>query len=209
MKRLLLLTLLAPVLAGCLGSAPPVPRDHYYRLLVPMPAESGGAMLLPGVLTVELLQADGLLRERPLLYSTAADAAELQQHNYHYWNDAPPRLLQDQMVTYLRRSGVASLVVTPDTRVHAEYQISGKAKRFERLVGGGGSKVVVEIEFALLRFSDDALLVVDTYSAEEAAAGDSIEESILALNRATARVFDAFLSDVRLAATRSASLNQR
>jgi ABC-type uncharacterized transport system auxiliary subunit len=209
MKRLLLLTLLAPVLAGCLGSAPPVPRDHYYRLLVPLPAESGGAMLLPGVLTVELLQADGLLRERPLLYSTAADAAELQQHNYHYWNDVPPRLLQDQMVTYLRRSGVASLVVTPDTRVRAEYQISGKAKRFERLVGGGGSKVVVEIEFALLRFSDDALLVVDTYSAEEAAAGDSIEESILALNRATARVFDAFLSDVRLAATRSASLIQR
>ena len=209
MKRLLFLTLLAPVLAGCLGSAPPVPRDHYYRLLVPLPAESGGAMLLPGVLTVELLQADGLLRERPLLYSTAADAAELQQHNYHYWNDVPPRLLQDQMVTYLRRAGVASLVVTPDTRVRAEYQISGKAKRFERLVGGGGSKVVVEIEFALLRFSDDALLVVDTYSAEEAAAGDSIEESILALNRATARVFDAFLSDVRLAATRSASLIQR
>ena len=209
MKRLLFLTLLAPVLAGCLGSAPPVPRDHYYRLLVPLPAESGGAMLLPGVLTVELLQADGLLRERPLLYSTAADAAELQQHNYHYWNDVPPRLLQDQMVTYLRRSGVASLVVTPDTRVRAEYQISGKAKRFERLVGGGGSKVVVEIEFALLRFSDDALLVVDTYSAEEAAAGDSIEESILALNRATARVFDAFLSDVRLAATRSAALIER
>jgi len=209
MKRLLFLTLLAPVLAGCLGSAPPVPRDHYYRLLVPLPAESGGAMLLPGVLTVELLQADGLLRERPLLYSTAADAAELQQHNYHYWNDVPPRLLQDQMVTYLRRSGVASLVVTPDTRVRAEYQISGKAKRFERLVGGGGSKVVVEIEFALLRLSDDALLVVNTYSAEEAAAGDSVEDSILALNRATARVFDAFLSDVRLAATRSAALIQR
>jgi len=209
MKRLLLLTLLAPALAGCLGSAPPVPRDHYYRLLVPMPPESGGAMLLPGVLTVELLQADGLLRERPLLYSTGAEAAELQQHNYHYWNDVPPRLLQDQMVTYLRRSGVASLVVTPDTRVRAEYQISGKAKRFERLVGSGGSKVVVEIEFALLRLSDYALLVVDTYSAEEPAAGDSIEDSILALNRATARVFDAFLADVRLAATRSVSLIQR
>jgi ABC-type uncharacterized transport system auxiliary subunit len=209
MKRLLLLTLLAPILAGCLGSAPPVPRDHYYRLLVPMPADSGGTMLLPGVLTVELLQADGLLRERPLLYSAGADASELQQHNYHYWNDVPPRLLQDQMVTYLRRSGIASLVVTPDTRVRAEYQVSGKAKRFERLVGGGGSKVVVEIEFALQRLSDDALLVVDTYNAEESASDDSVEASILALNRATARVFGAFLTDVRLAATRSASLMER
>jgi len=209
MRPLLTFLLIAPLLAGCLGSAPPVPRDHYYRLLVPMPVEHVGERMLPGVLTVELLQADGLLRERPLLYSAGGDATELQQHNYHYWNDVPPRLLQDQMVTYLRRSGAAGLVVTPDMRVRADHQISGKAKRFERLIGAGEPKVVVEIEFALLRLSDDALLVVDTYRAEETAADDSVEASILALNRATARVFEAFLYDVRLAATRSASLLPR
>jgi len=142
MKRLLPTLLLAPLLAGCLGSAPPVPRDHYYRLLVPMPAKSTET-LLPGVVTVEPLLADGLLRERPLLFSADGAATELQQHNYHYWNDVPPRMLQDQMVTYLRRSGAAGLVVTPDTRVRADYRVSGKAKRFERLVGNAAPKVMV------------------------------------------------------------------
>jgi len=200
MKRILPSLLIAPVLAGCFGSAPPVPREHYYRLLVPTPVQSSVEIPLPGVVTVELLQADGLLRERALLYSESGQSYELQQHNYHFWNDAPPRMLQDQMVAYLRRSGVAGLVVTPDTRVRSDYRVSGKARRLERQLGGGPPRVFVEIELALLRVSDETLLVVESYTAEEPAADDSVEAAIVALNRATARVFDRFLSQVRFAA---------
>lgn len=202
MKRILPALLIAPLLAGCFGSAPPVPRDHYYRLLVPIPAQQSGEALLPGVMTVELLQADGLLRERPLLFSKSGESHELQQHNYHYWNDAPPRMLQDQMVAYLRRSGVARLVVSPDMRIRADYQVSGKARRLERLIGAGPPRVLVEIELALLRLSDETLLVVDTYTAEEPAADDSVEAAIVALNQATTRVFERFLAEVRVAAIR-------
>ena len=191
---------IAPLLAGCFGSAPPVPRDHYYRLLVPAPDQQTRDPLLPGVTTVELLQADGLLRERPLLYSESGESYELLQHNYHYWNDAPPRMLQDQMVAYLRHSGVAGMVVSPDMRIRSDYQVGGKVKRLERLIGGGPPRVFVEIEFALLRVSDEQVLVVDSYSAEEAAANDSVEAAIVALNRATARVFERFLAQVRVAA---------
>ncbi len=200
MKRLLVLACAAPLLAGCLGSAPPVPRDHYYRLLVPTPEQSAGEAPLPGIMTVELLQADGLLRERPLLYSESGESYELQQHNYHYWNDAPPRMLQDQMVTYLRRSGVSRQVVTPDMRIRADYQVSGKVRRLERLLGGGPPRVFVEIELALLRLSDDRVLVVETFSAEEPAEDESVDASIVALNRATAEIFDRFLVQVRFAA---------
>lgn len=200
MKRLLLLACAAPLLAGCLGSAPPVPRDHYYRLLVPTPEQSAGEAPLPGITTVELLQADGLLRERPLLYSESGESYELQQHNYHYWNDAPPRMLQDQMVTYLRRSGISRQVVTPDMRIRADYQVSGKVRRLERLLGGGPPRVFVEIELALLRLSDDRVLVVETFGAEAPAANESVEAAIVALNRATAEIFGRFLSQVRRAA---------
>ena len=200
MKRLLLLAALAPFLAGCLGSAPPVPRGHYYRLLVPTPQAGAGAAPLPGILSVELLQADGLLRERPLLYSESGESYELQQHNYHYWNDAPPRMLQDQMVTYLRRSGVSRQVVTPDMRIRADYQVSGKVRRLERLLGGGPPRVFVEIELALLRLTDERVLVVETFSAEEPAGDETVDAAIVALNRATAEIFDRFLSQIHDAA---------
>ncbi len=199
MKKLLPVVLLAPLLAGCLGAAPPVPRDHYYRLLVPTPAQNAGAVPLPGIMVVELPQADGLLRERPLLYSESGESYELQQHHYHYWNDAPPRMLQDQMVTYLRRSGVSGQVVTPDMRIRADYQVSGKVRRLERLLGGGPPRVFVEIELALLRLSDEKVLVVETFGVEAPAADESVEAAIVALNRATARVFELFLAEVRLA----------
>ena len=205
MRGILSLLLIAPLLAGCLGAAPPVPRDHYYRLLVPTPAENAGAVPLPGVMTVELLRADGLLRERPLLYSETGESYELQQHNYHYWNDAPPRMLQDQMVTYLRRSGVSGQVVTPDMRIRADYQVSGKVRRLERLLGGGPPRVFAEIELALLRLSDETVLVVETYSAEEPAADETVEASIVALNRAAADIFDRFLNQVRAAASQVAA----
>ncbi len=37
MKHLSLIVLAWAGLTGCLGSAPPVPRDHYYRVMVAPP----------------------------------------------------------------------------------------------------------------------------------------------------------------------------
>ena len=191
---------LTTVLSGCLGSAPPVPRDHYYRIVVTAPA-AAKRELLPGVLVVEPLQADGLLRERPLLYSLSGKPHEVQQHDYHYWADAPPRMLQDQMVAYLRRGKIAASVVTPEMRVNADYRLSGKAKRLERLIGGGPPRVFVELELALVRISDDSLLALDSYSEEIVSTDGNVKAAVVALNQATARIFERFLSGtVRLAA---------
>jgi ABC-type uncharacterized transport system auxiliary subunit len=194
MMRLLFLLPIIPLLAGCFGSAPPLPRDHYYRLLVSSPVDITVERPPAGVMRVELLQADGLLRERPLLFSESGASHEVQQHNYHYWTDAPPRMLQEQLVAYLRKSKIARAVVTPDMRVRADYQISGKVKRLERLLGGGPPRVFVELELALVRLSDNALLIVDNFADEEPEAGKGVGAAIMALNKATGRVFSRFLS---------------
>jgi len=194
MTRYLLPFLMMPLLAGCFGSAPPVPRDHYYRLLVSGQADMTAGSRLAGVVRVEPLQADGLLRERPLLYSGSGASYEVQQHNYHYWTDAPPQMLQDQLVTYLRQKEIARSVVTPDMRVRADYQISGKVKRLERLLGGGPPRVFVELELALVRLSDNALLLVDNFAEQEPEAGNDVGSAVVALNKATGRVFDRFLA---------------
>jgi ABC-type uncharacterized transport system auxiliary subunit len=211
MRRLGLLVLALAGLTGCLGSAPPVPRDHYYRVLVAPPTQGDASrsasgqsasrpgatgIMFPGVLSVAPLEADGLLRERPLLYSATGRAHEMQQHDYHYWMDPPPKMLQAQLVDYRRASGLAEAVVTPDLRVRPDYEITGRLRRFERLLGGGPTRVVAEVELAMVETGRNQLLVVETYNAEVAAADDSVEASVLALDQALARIFERFLADV-------------
>jgi ABC-type uncharacterized transport system auxiliary subunit len=222
MKHLGIVILVLAGLTGCLGSAPPVPRDHYYRVMVDAPGQaahaqtaslesvaipgqpgsgagaagaSAGAVTLPGVLSVAPLDAEGLLRERPLLYSATGGAHELQQHDYHYWMDPPPRMLQLQLVDYLRASGLAQSVVTPDLRIESDYQVSGRIKRLERLLGGGPVRVVAEIELSMVSSADNRLMVIGSYAAEAVADDDGVESSVLALNRALGQVFERFLTD--------------
>ena len=200
MRAPLLLIAFAVALGGCFGEAPPLPRDHYYRLLVAMPDEApgnpGGAHL-DGVLLVRAFDASGLLRERPLLYSASGSSTELQQHDYQYWTDTPPRMLQDQLVAYLRKSGIADSVVTPDLRTAADFEVVGKVKRLERLLDENPAGVVAELELALLRTADDELVVVDSYAVEARSAENSIEASVAALNQAVTDIFGRFLADLR------------
>ncbi len=195
MKHLRLL-FCAPLLLlnGCFSSAPPVPRDHYYRVLVSAPARSDGPML-QGVLSVAPLEADGLLRERPVVYSASGESYEMQQHDYHYWTDPPPRMLQIQLISYLRHSGLAETVVAPDLRIEADYELSGRIKRLERLLGGGPPRVVAEIELALVESKSNRLILVRSYSAEVPSADESVTSSITALNTALSRIFESFLTD--------------
>ncbi len=218
MKRLSLIMLaLAGLvgLSGCLGSAPPLPRDHYYRVMVSPPSRTatsqtasleGAAALgqpgsraetvaFPGVLSVVQFEAEGLLRERPLLYSATGGVTEMQQHDYHYWMDPPTRMLQLQLVDYLRASGLVQSVVTPGLRIEADYEVSGRIKRLERLLGGGPTRVVVELELSLVARADNELIVVGSYAAEALADNDGVESSVLALNRALGQVFERFLAD--------------
>ncbi len=220
MKHLSLIVLALAGLTGCLGSAPPIPRDHYYRIMVAPPSrtaasqtasiegatilgqldlgrpDSGAAIVAyPGVLSVAQLEAEGLLRERPLLYSATGSATEMQQHDYHYWMDPPTRMLQLQLVDYLRASGLARSVVTPDLRIKADYEVNGRIKRLERLLGGGPARVVVELELSLVARPDNELIVIGIYSAEAIAGDDGVESSVLALNQALGHVFERFLAD--------------
>ena len=196
MTRLSLAILVAAMLGGCLGTAPPVPRDHFYRIQVTSsPGEA--ERYLPGVVLVQSLDADGLLRERPLVFGAKGRPHEMQQHDYHYWTDPPARMLQVQLVDYLRRSGVARSVVTPDLRISPDYEVRGRIKRLERLLGGGAPQVSVELELGLIGRAQNRLLVLDSYAVELPAEDSSIASSISAVNQAVAEIFGRFLADAR------------
>ncbi len=134
LKPLALLPILA-LLAGCFGSAPAVPKQQYFRLVAAAPAAQSGKQISGG-LEIVPFAGEGVMTERPLLF-TADGGRKLEQRNYAYWTDAPPQMLRDQLVTYLRQAGVADNVAPSELRLEAAYigagddQASGAACRLK------------------------------------------------------------------------------
>jgi len=183
----------ALVLAAC-GGAPTVPADNYYRLtLSPPSAET--APLLAGTLLVHPLSGTGLLQERPILFTTAGQLHQMRQHDYHYWNEAPPRMIQAALVGYLRAGRVAETTVTPELRVPADFEVVGKVKRLEQVIANP-NRVILELELAIVSTNESELLISRTYRAEQNA-DNSIEAAVVALDQALVSIFGEFVDDVR------------
>ncbi len=196
MKPALALAIVALSLAGCQSSATPVPVDRFYRISIAAPVPIA-APQLPGTVLVARLDADGLMRERPVVYSADADGNALTQHEYDFWIEPPTRLLQAELVRYLRAAGVAQSIVTPELRVTSEFEVIGSIRRFERLIGRSAPRVAVSLELALVDRSGDQPRVVQTYAAEIACADDTVDGSVTAFNQAISAIFAEFLRDIR------------
>lgn len=187
--------ILAFGLTGCLGSAPPVPADHYYRFLVSAPGGAPPARAFPGVLSVTAFAGDGLLRSRPILFASSQDPHQIRQHNYHYWADPPTKLVQGEMVAYLRRAGLADSVVTPDMQINADFELQGRVKRLERLLGDSRPRIAVEVELSVVRLRDRKLMMSRAYSADRESGDDSVNASVLAMSQALGGIFEDFRRD--------------
>ncbi len=89
MMKCYLAILFVLILTSCVNQ-PPLPTDHYYRLRVAQDINSDKEIV--NSISVIVFQADGLYRERAILYSE--NEIEVKQYHYHHWIDSPNRLLQ-------------------------------------------------------------------------------------------------------------------
>jgi len=183
--------LAALLMAGCAGSPPP-PADSFHRLAPPPPAPRTSP-LFGGVVEVERLGASDLLRGRALVVASADRPDLLRRSGYHYWVDAPPVLLQDALLGWLREGNLAERAVRAEARDRAAWTIAGRVLRFERLAP---RQAAVTLELSLRRAGERGLVVQGTYAATAAADGDSMEAAVRALGEATAEAFAAFSADL-------------
>lgn len=172
-------------------SQPAVPPDRFYRIEVADPAAEDRRAAFAATLEVERPDAAGLADGRPIVYIDSARPNEMLEYNYHFWAEPPSIMLRDQLVEYLRRTGIAETVVTEDLRVDADYSVTGKLKRLERFVGES-PKVVIEIELGLRDNRDARLLHLSTYRGEAVPVGDSVSAAIDAFNAAFTDVCSLF-----------------
>lgn len=191
MKRIALILPILALLTAC--AAPPVPKEQYFRLT----AELAAAKIerpLDGALEVAPFAGEGVLGERPLLF-TANGGQKLEQRSYAYWTDPPPTMVRDELVAYLRSAGAAEKIVSSELRVDAKYLIQGKLHRLEQVIDGknGGT---VEIELSLIEKASDNLLLSSVYKFEEPADGDTIDAAVSAINKGMNDVFAKFVADL-------------
>ncbi len=195
-----LVSIIGPIIAacwaltGCLGSTEAVPPDHYYRITVDQPDQPAPSVAFPGVLSIATFDGDGLVRGRPVLFTTDGHKGTLRQHNYHYWVDSPSRLLQGQLATFLKNSALAETVVTPEMRVRADYELVGRIIRLERVLGVGPPRVAVKLELSVVRLGDHTLVSTNTFSSEINCVDDSVGAAITAINQAVGKIFNDFVA---------------
>ena len=191
MKILLSLTLCLAL--GACAAAPP-PPDQFYRL-DHRPVTALAAPVLPGVVEVGTLSAEGLAGDRALLYSSREHPDQVGRYSFHFWVEPPPLLVRAELVRVLREAQAAPQVVTANLRVPADFVIEGRLKRFEQLAGGAPA-VAVEVELGVVRVRGNELLLLRNYRQETPAAGDAPADAVAALQLCLDQLLIRFLTDL-------------
>lgn len=196
-SRPLLLAFVAGSLAAC--AAPEVPKEQYFRL-VAAPGDTHATKPLDGAVEIPPFDADGVMTERPLLF-TADGGHKLEQRNYAYWTNSPPQMLRDQLVTYLRAAQIAPQVIPSELRVDdVKYTIHGTVRRLEQTANPDGG--TIEIELALLEKDSDKLILSKVFHVDEKTGSGKIDDAVTALNQGMNDIYRDF---VTLVSQRSAT----
>lgn len=182
-------------LAACAAQAP-VPQDKFYRLQAIAAFEPLSAPLLPGVLEIERFTADGLTAGRPIVYVDAADPNQLREYHYHFWTQAPTIMLRDELVTYFRKAGIATNVVTPEMRLEADYTLGGRIRLLEQVIGSKKS-TAMELEISLRNPRDGKLLFLKSYRHEVEQSTVGVAAAVDSLNEALNIIYADILADLK------------
>lgn len=176
-------------LAAC--AAPAVPNEQYFRLIA-APGDAHASKPLDGAVEVPPFDADGVMIERPLLFSTDG-GHKLEQRNYAYWTNSPPQMLRDALVSYLRSTQVAPQIVPSEMRIDdVKYTIHGTIRRLEQTADPAGG--TIEIELALLERDSDRLILSKVFQVDQPAKSGKIDDAVTALDEGMNKIYRDFVA---------------
>ena len=186
----------ALLLNACVNQ-PSVPQDYFYRLPELHPSVPHQQTLINGLLLVDELQADGVYRERPLLYVDGQRPLEVVQYHYRHWVQTPSQIIQDNLLEYLREANVADKVERYTSGNSPDLLITGRLQKFEQFVQQTGSTAVVAMEIEFRKKTPQGTVKESReYETKVMADGSSIHDSVIAFGNALQQIYDKILADL-------------
>ena len=193
----------AALLASCMTS-PPAPAENYYRLRPDQPV-AAGATHQPMTIRVRRFTADGMLRERAMLYSDDDGHRVLKQHAYHYWMDAPASLLHDYWSARLQVTGATQVGQSLTT----DFALHGRLRRMERLLGNGGVEIALNVELSLRATATGTEVLQRNYEVIQRASSDRVLDSVKAFETALQTIHAQFVVDLAALSSRASRLDSQ
>lgn len=190
MKRYILIPFLF-ILTSCVKQ-PPLPTDHYYRLPTLQGINTDEEII--NSISVITFQADGLYRERAILYSE--NEIEIKQYHYHHWVDSLNRLLQEHLVERLRLSGMSKVVLT-EFEGNSSLIIKGKIKAFEQRKSGNKNSAFISIEFRADKNNEGQPILFKQYTQVVDSEESSMTSVVNAFGVAVNNIYESFYNDLR------------
>jgi len=191
MKRFILLIPIIFILNSCIKQAP-LPTDHYYRLPTLQGISSDKEII--NSISVIIFQADGLYRERAILYSE--NEIEIKQYHYHHWVDSPRRILQEYLAERLRLSNISKVVLTT-FEGDGNLIIKGKIKAFEQKKLNTKNSAFVSIEFRVDRKNETQPILYKQYTQVIDSDGLLMTSTISAFGIAVNSIYESFYNDLK------------
>lgn len=196
-RRVMARSAFAVCILGLSACSPaPVPDVTYYRLPAAQPITRVARALSSLPIEVATFRAEGLYAEQAVLYATTPDARALRAYHYQLWSDPPSRHLQDRLTIRLRDSGIAPLVSDRLPASVPALRVRGRILRYERVKTATGA-VMASVAFEMrVEQGGGEPLLEQRYSAEQAAADDSMAGTVNAFGGAVDAAFTKFQADL-------------
>ena len=112
------------ILAAC-GTGPDV---ETFTIRANYPGPVPGTEILPVTLQVKPLSAPTLYGDQRFIWRSSAETRALKTMDKRLWSEAPPRLIQTEIMMCLSASKVVESVIPADVQVDFDYALSGEVR---------------------------------------------------------------------------------
>jgi ABC-type uncharacterized transport system auxiliary subunit len=167
----------AGMLAGCVTARSP----RYYYLNAPTVEPQANAQQFPVILLVGRLSAPRVLRDDRVVYGMTD--VELGVDEYHRWSEPPTEMIEELLVTLLRRSGQYKSVQKISSTARGDFLLRGHLASFNEIDSPNGIVARFNIQLELFDQKNGMVVWTQAYSHDEPVAKKTVSAVVESLQK--------------------------